>query len=147
MIASEGRIVIIPVIFVSLLGIFANYFIENSFYWLRYFNYFSFSFLLFSLYFFRSPKRNPIGTSKEMVSPADGKVIQIIDINDPEIGDALQISIFLSIFNVHSQHVPIDSKVITTNYYPGEYLLAFNHKTSTKNEQTITLFETNEKNK
>ena len=147
MIASEGKIVIIPVILIFFIGIFTNYLIDESLSWLKYFNYFSFSFLLFTLYFFRNPKRKPVGTSNQMVSPADGKVIQIINVDDPDISNAKQISIFLSIFNVHSQHVPIDSSVISSNYFSGKYLLAFNHKTSSKNEQSITLFKTKENNK
>ena len=147
MIASEGKIIIIPVILIFFIGMFTSYLIDDSLSWLKYFNYFSFSFLLFALYFFRNPKRNPVGELNQMLSPADGKVIQIININDPDIGNAKQISIFLSIFDVHSQYVPIDSSVISSNYFPGKYLLAFNHKTSSKNEQTTTLFKTKENNK
>ena len=147
MIASEGKIVIIPVILIFFIGIFINHLIDDSLSWLKYFNYFSFSFLLFTLYFFRNPKRKPVGTSNQMVSPADGKVIQIINVDDPDISNAKQISIFLSIFNVHSQYVPIDSSVISSNYFSGKYLLAFNHKASSKNEQSTTLFKTKENNK
>jgi phosphatidylserine decarboxylase len=77
-----------------------------------------------------------------MLSPADGRVVQIIDIEDSDMGAAKQISIFLSVFNIHSQYVPIDSKVISSEYFPGEYLMAFNHKASDKNERTNTTFET-----
>ncbi len=147
MVASEGKIVIIPIILIFFIGIFINHLIDDSLSWLKYFNYFSFSFLLFTLYFFRNPKRKPVGTSNQMVSPSDGKVIQIINIDDPDISNAKQISIFLSIFDVHSQYVPIDSSVISSNYFSGKYLLAFNHKSSNKNEQTTTLFKTKENNK
>ena len=64
-------------------------------------------------------------------------MIQIIDLEDPEIGQAKQISIFLGVFNVHSQYVPIDSKVIWSKYHAGKYLMAFNHKTSTQNERLL----------
>ena len=147
MVASEGKIVIIHIILIFFIGIFINHLIDDSLSWLKYFNYFSFSFLLFTLYFFRNPKRKPVGTSNQMVSPADGKVIQIINVDDPDISNAKQISIFLSIFNIHSQYVPIDSSVISSNYFSGKYLLAFNHKTSSKNEQSTTLFKTKENNK
>ena len=147
MIASEGKIVFIPVLLLLLIGISINYLTNDNLNWIKYINYFSLSFLLFTLYFFRNPKRKPVGTSKQMVSPADGKVIQIINVDDPEIGNAKQISIFLSIFDVHSQYVPIDSSVISSNYFSGKYLLAFNHKSSSKNEQTTTLFKTKENNK
>ena len=147
MIASEGKIIVIPITLIFLIGISANHLTDYSLEWLKYFNSISVSFLLFSLYFFRDPKRKPTGNSNQMISPADGKVIQIIDINDPDIGDAKQISIFLSIFNVHSQYVPIDSNVISYNYFSGKYFLAFNHKASAKNEQSVTLFKTRQDNK
>ena len=141
MIASEGKIIIIPTIIILFIGITTSYLID-SLAWISYFNYTTFCFLLFSVYFFREPKRKVSGEANEMLSPADGKVIQIIDLEDPEIGQAKQISIFLSVFNVHSQYVPIDSKVIWSKYHAGKYLMAFNHKTSTQNERTSTLFET-----
>ena len=139
--------IFIPMLLLLLIGISINYLTNDSLNWIKYFNYFLLSFLLFTLYFFRNPKRKPIGTSKQMVSPADGKVIQIINVDDSEIGNAKQISIFLSIFNVHSQYVPIDSNVISSNYFPGKYLLAFNHKTSNQNEQSVTLFKNEDNNK
>ena len=141
MIASEGKIIIIPTIIILFIGITISYLID-SLAWISYFNYTTFCFLLFSVYFFREPKRKVSGEANEMLSPADGKVIQIIDLEDPEVGQAKQISIFLSVFNVHSQYVPIDSKVIWSKYHAGKYLMAFNHKTSTQNERTSTLFET-----
>ena len=141
MIASEGKIIIIPTIIILFIGITISYLID-SLAWISYFNYTTFCFLLFSVYFFREPKRKVSGEANEMLSPADGKVIQIIDLEDTEIGQAKQISIFLSVFNVHSQYVPIDSKVIWSKYHAGKYLMAFNHKTSTQNERTSTLFET-----
>ena len=147
MFASEGKIILIPTLLVCLTGISINYLIDASPSGLKYFNYFSFSFLLFALYFFRDPKRKLVDLEGQMLSPADGKIIQIIDIDDPDIGNAKQISIFLSIFNVHSQYVPIDSSVISFDYSPGKYLLAFNHKTSSENEQSITLFKTKENHK
>ena len=146
MIAPEGKIIVVPLTIIIFIGVAANYLID-SFIWLKYFNYFAFCFLLFSLYFFRNPKRSPSGKANKMLSPADGKVIQIIDIEDPDIGCAKQISIFLSVFNVHAQYVPIDSRVVWSKYYTGKYLLAFNHKTSTQNERTSILFETKENNR
>ena len=98
--------------------------------------------ILFSLYFFRDPVRIPLGEANQMVSPADGKVVQILDVDDPEIGKAKQISIFLSVFNVHCQRVPLAGKVISTFYNSGKFLAAFNHKASMDNEQTAIVFET-----
>jgi len=97
--------------------------------------------ILFSLYFFRDPQRIP-PNNDGFISPGDGKIVQIIDIEDIDIGKAKQISIFLSVFNVHSQRVPISGKVISKAYYPGKFLAAFNHKASLDNEQTVVIFET-----
>jgi phosphatidylserine decarboxylase len=96
---------------------------------------------LFSLYFFRDPQRIP-PNNDGFLSPGDGKVVQIIDVEDAEIGKAKQISIFLSVFNVHSQRVPLSGKVISKTYNSGKFLAAFNHKASLDNEQTVVMFET-----
>ncbi len=145
MIAKEGRVVLLPIVLVCIIGTLINAYYSLK--WLDYFNYFNYIFFLFSLYFFRNPKRQIIGDSDQMISPADGKIIQIIDVNDPDIGKAKQISIFLSVFNVHSQYVPVDCKVLSSVYHPGKFLIAYNHKTSTDNEQTVILFETRNKQK
>tara|TARA_Y100001970_G_scaffold229240_1_gene284304 strand:- start:754 stop:1404 length:651 start_codon:yes stop_codon:yes gene_type:complete len=147
MIASEGRVILIPTFIVLAIGFFLYFFIENNLTWLCYFNYLTFSFLLFSLYFFREPNREIIDTPNQMLSPADGKIVQIIDIEDSEIGSAKQISIFLSVFNIHSQYVPIQSKVLSSEYFPGKYLMAFNHKASDKNERSSIMFQTNNNHK
>jgi len=97
---------------------------------------------VFCLYFFRDPVRSVDDNIDNFLSPADGKVVKIVDINDSEIGTAKQISIFLSVFNVHCQRVPIDAKVLDYTYNHGKFFAAFKHKASLDNEQTITLFET-----
>ena len=71
-------VTVIPTSFILLIGVFFNFFVENNFIWLSYFNYLTFSFLLFSLYFFREPNREIVDTPNQMLSPADGKVVQII---------------------------------------------------------------------
>ena len=141
MIASEGRVILIPLFLISIACIVV-YFIFPLlvFKWI---NIFLFVLLTFSAYFFRDPKRENI-KKDGFVSPADGKIIQIIDIDDPEVGDSKQISIFLSVFNVHSQYVPYTSKVISKEYIPGKFLVAFNEKSSLDNEQTSVIFETND---
>ena len=147
MIANEGKIILVPTVIVLILGLVSSYVFFDNITWIKVFNYVVLIFLIFSLYFFREPNRTPIGESNEMVSPADGKIISIDEIQDPEVGDAYNIAIFLSVFNVHSQYVPIDSSVISTNYYAGKYLMAFNPKTSEENEQSVTLFINEDKYK
>ena len=97
MIAKEGKIILIPTSLILIIGLVAYFSLDSSFTWLQYLNYSVLSFLLFSLYFFREPNREIIDVSNQMLSPADGKVVQIIDIEDSEVGSAEQISIFLSV--------------------------------------------------
>jgi len=147
MIAREGIIVLIPILFLLIIGLILDYLYFNNVLWIKIYNYSILIFLLFSLYFFREPNRIPIGESNEMISPADGKIILINEIVDPDIGKANKIAIFLSVFNVHSQYVPIDSKVVSSDYYSGKYLVAYNPKTSQENEQSVTIFLNEGKNK
>ncbi len=139
MIAYEGRVVLIPLLFLFFVGIALQLWQpEIGFEWV---NILVALLILFSCYFFREPQRL-ISNVQGFCSPADGKIIQIIDIDDIDLGNAKQISIFLSIFNVHSQWVPEDSNVIRKQYYSGKFLMAFNHKSSLNNERTEVLFET-----
>ena len=139
MIAPEGKIILIPLLLLVLAGtgIQAYYPSEG----LKWINLTMALLTLFSLYFFRDPQRvSP--NNDGFLSPGDGKVVQIIDVEDAEIGKAKQISIFLSVFNVHSQRVPLSGKVISKTYNSGKFLAAFNHKASLDNEQTVVMFET-----
>ncbi|MBT5077551.1 MAG: phosphatidylserine decarboxylase family protein [Candidatus Marinimicrobia bacterium] len=142
MIAAEGKIILVPVILLALATTGISVYSQMGGSGLKGVNIALWVFILFSLYFFRDPVRIPLGEANKMVSPADGKVVQILDVDDPEIGNAKQISIFLSVFNVHCQRVPLAGKVISTFYNPGKFLAAFNHKASMDNEQTAIVFET-----
>ncbi len=139
MIAPEGKIILIPLLLLVLAGtgIQAYYPSEG----LKWINLTIALLTLFSLYFFRDPQRIP-PNNDGFLSPGDGKVVQIIDVEDAEIGKAKQISIFLSVFNVHSQRVPLSGKVISKTYNSGKFLAAFNHKASLDNEQAVVMFET-----
>ena len=141
MIAPEGKIILIPLVLVSLCITFIYFFKFSHYNYLKYLIIGCWFFLIFSIYFFREPKRVPIGGENEMVSPADGKIVQIVEIDHPEIGKSIQISIFLSVFNVHSQWVPISGKVLNSEYNKGKFLAAFNDKASLDNEQTSVLFQ------
>ena len=101
---------------------------------------------VFSLYFFRDPQRIP-ANADGFLAPADGKIVQIKVIEDDELGKAWQISIFLSVWNVHSQRVPLSGKVLSKKYNPGNFFAAFKHKASKKNEHTSVLFEGEKGNK
>jgi phosphatidylserine decarboxylase len=104
--------------------------------------------LLFIIYFFRDPKREvPLGEDT-FLSPADGTVMEVKDVDDDTFinGKAKKISIFLSVFNVHINRSPISGKVAFTSYRPGKYLPAFKSHASELNERNTIGIE-NEKTK
>jgi phosphatidylserine decarboxylase len=139
MIAPEGKIILIPLLLLVLAGTgIQAYYPSDGLKWM---NLTVAVLTLFSLYFFRDPQRIP-PNNDGFLSPGDGKIVQIIDVEDADIGQAKQISIFLSVFNVHIQRVPLSGKVISKVYNPGKFLAAFNHKASLDNEQTVVMFET-----
>ncbi|MCX6157329.1 MAG: phosphatidylserine decarboxylase family protein [Ignavibacteriae bacterium] len=109
----------------------------------------SFFLLLFTLYFFRDPSRVlPENlTDNSVISPADGKVVLIEDVENiykDYFGDikVKQLSIFLSPLNVHVNCYPVSGTLKYFNYVKGEYLVAFNHKASDKNERSELGVET-----
>ena len=144
MIAPEGKIILIPLLSLVLIGT-GVYTVSPSI-MLKWINMIIAILTVFSLYFFRDPQRIPPFING-FLSPADGKIVQIIDVQDDEIGNAIMISIFLSIFDVHSQRVPLSGKVISKRYIPGKFLVALNHKASMDNEQTLVTFTTDNGNK
>lgn len=90
------------------------------------------------LQFFRSPKRKTIPNANHIISPADGKVVVIEEVEEPEYfkGKRLQVSVFMSPINVHINHYPIPGVVKYAKYHPGKYLVAWHPKSSTENERT-----------
>ena len=100
----------------------------------------------FVMFFFRDPTRNPPDDQRAVTSPADGRIVAIQAIgHDPHIdAEAVQVSIFLSLFNVHAQRVPVDAQVQATTYQHGRFLAAFKSAASLENEQAITHFTANE---
>ena len=137
MIAKEGRIILIPLLLITIpIGIYAHV-VNNILFSSIYF--FLGILFLFCINFFRDPKRIiPMGDNL-IIAPADGKIVKVVEINDPDIGDAKLVSIFLNVFNVHVNRVPIDGTVISSIYRSGKFLAAFDHKASDENEQVITI--------
>lgn len=93
---------------------------------------------LFVLFFFRDPERTVPEGEGIVVSPADGKVIVVKDIFEPSYlrQEVRQISIFLSVFNVHVNRSPIAGTVESVKYNPGKFHVASVDKASLDNEQT-----------
>jgi phosphatidylserine decarboxylase len=95
------------------------------------------------LYFFRIPKRVFTYNNNQLISPCDGKIVIIDEVEEPEYFQEkrLQVSVFMSPLNVHVNRYPIDGKVKFFKYHPGKYLVAWHPKSSTKNERTTIVFE------
>ncbi len=93
---------------------------------------------LFVLFFFRDPERSVPEGKGVVVSPADGRVIVIKDVFEPTYlkQDVKQVSIFLSVFNVHVNRAPLEGTVETVKYNPGKFHVASVDKASLDNEQT-----------
>ena len=99
--------------------------------------------LVIVLQFFRNPGFTPTLGDNLVVSPADGKVVVIEEVEEAEYfkGKRLQISVFMSPFNVHVNRNPIGGLVKYFKYHPGLYLVAWHPKSSTENERTTTVIE------
>jgi phosphatidylserine decarboxylase len=91
--------------------------------------------LLSIVWFFRDPQRNVPQGPGEIVSPADGKVVAITEIDDPLLGPAIEIGIFLSIFNVHANRSPVAGRVVGIEYRPGKMLNALRPESAKENER------------
>jgi phosphatidylserine decarboxylase len=93
--------------------------------------------------FFRDPRRRVPQAPGIVVSPADGKVVEVTPLEHDEFigGPAVRIGIFLSIFNVHLNRVPVAARVIALRYSPGEFLNALKPASATQNENTWIGFE------
>lgn len=99
--------------------------------------------LLLVLQFFRNPKRPPKESKSQIIAPADGKIVIIEAVEEPEYfaGKRLQVSIFMSPFNVHVTRYPASGKIVYSKYHPGKYFLAWHPKSSTLNERTTIVIE------
>jgi phosphatidylserine decarboxylase len=88
--------------------------------------------------FFRIPKRTCTFTDKDIMCPADGKVVVIEEVEETEYfkDKRIQISIFMSPMNVHANYNPISGEVSYVKYHPGLFLVAWHPKSSTENERT-----------
>ncbi len=92
---------------------------------------------IFCVQFFRDPERKIPQDPALIVSPADGRVIAIELVDDAFVGKAIEVRVFLNVFNVHVQRSPftVASKVESTRYVPGKFLAADVPKASLENEQ------------
>ncbi|MEE9543632.1 MAG: phosphatidylserine decarboxylase family protein [Thermodesulfobacteriota bacterium] len=101
------------------------------------------SLLFFIIWFFRDPEREIPGGDEAIVSPADGKVIIVEEVDEDRFlkGRALKISIFMNVFNVHVNRAPASGRIIDIFYNPGKFFNASFDKASLLNEQNALLIE------
>ena len=98
---------------------------------------------LFIVSFFRMPSRNWINDDSAIVSPADGKVVVIEEVEADEYykEKRIQVSVFMSPANVHVNRTPITGNIIYNQYHPGKFLVAWHPKSSTDNEKWSVVIE------
>lgn len=104
---------------------------------------------LLLLQFFRVPHRIPRINHEHILCPADGKVVVIEKTYEPEYlkKEVIQISIFMSPFNVHKNWYPASGKIEYCKYHPGKYLVAWHPKSSTENERSTIVIRRNDDKK
>ncbi len=101
-------------------------------------------FFIWILWFFRNPDRFIVRQGDAFLSPADGKVVVAEKVHESHFfgKDMKQVSVFMSPFNVHLNRYPTDGKVLSYQYFPGKYLVAWHPKSSLLNERNAIVMET-----
>ena len=99
--------------------------------------------IILILQFFRNPKRDINLNSNHIIAPADGKIVVLEETIEHEYfkDKRIQISIFMSPFNIHVNRYPISGEIKFTKYHPGNFLVAWHPKSSTENERTTIVVE------
>jgi phosphatidylserine decarboxylase len=98
---------------------------------------------LFMVQFFRDPPRTAPPDPNAVLSPADGRVVVVERAHDPYLErEALKFSVFMNVFNAHSNRSPVDGEVVKTWYYPGSFLNASLAKSSLENERAALWIRT-----
>ena len=98
---------------------------------------------LFVLQFFRDPAREIPQQPDAVLSPCDGRVIKVERAQDPYAQrEAILVSVFMNVFNVHSNRSPVDGKIELVQYFPGKFVNADLDKASTENERNAVVIKT-----
>lgn len=99
--------------------------------------------LIFVVQFFRDPQRPIPAQANAVLSPADGRIVAIETVRDPHADrQAMKISVFMNVFNAHSQRSPVDGSIVKAEYFPGAFLNAELDKASEQNERNALVIET-----
>jgi len=103
----------------------------------------SFIFFCTIVWFFRNPDRTLIQDNNKIFAPADGKVVVIEEVEEPEYfkDKRIQVSIFMSPINVHVNRFPVNGEVTYTKYHPGKYMVAWHPKSSLLNERSTVVIK------
>jgi phosphatidylserine decarboxylase len=136
-IAGEGMRFIIPLAVISLILWVLGFTAVAVFFSLL---------TLFVISFFRDPERSIPPGEKAVLSPADGKIITVEPCREEHLlkGPSLKVSIFMSLFNVHVNRIPLTGRVIDISYQAGKFIRANLDEASAMNEQNAVLMETPE---
>lgn len=135
------------IIFITLLIVVGSFFLIDGFItneWLRKgLMLVVLAFFILILQFFRNPKRNTHPNNKQALSPVDGKVVVIEEVEENEVfkDRRIQVSVFMSPINVHVTRYPIAGNVTFSKYHPGKFLVAWHPKASEENERTTVVVE------
>ncbi len=98
---------------------------------------------LFVLQFFRDPGRAVPMDAGAVLSPADGRIVAVERVNDPYVQrEAIKVSVFMNVFNVHSNRSPVEGTVQKVWYFPGKFVNADLAKASTENERNAVWLKT-----
>lgn len=100
--------------------------------------------LLFVLRFFRHPYRRIEIGENQVIAPADGKIVTIEEVSEDEFikEKRIQVSIFMSVWNVHINWLPVLGKVVQALHFNGRYMAAWLPKSSNENERSVVVIET-----
>ena len=136
LIAREGWPFIAVVFFII---VFSSIFLPHAITFL------CFIVLAFVIQFFRDPPRAVPDMPDAVLSPADGRIVKVEQVRDPYTDrDALVISVFMNVFNVHSNRVSVDGTVEKVQYSPGSYINASLDKASSENERNAVVIKTSQ---
>ena len=141
---KEGYTTIaLSILFIFVTNTVIKYYLSETiwFVWLWYV--LSFALFIIILQFFRSPNRKLTIHDRQIICPADGKVVVLEETEETEFlkDKRIQVSVFMSPINVHVNRNPISGIVKFFKYHPGKYLFAWDPKSSTENERTTTVVE------
>jgi len=139
---KEGfaSIIICTLIFAAINLVVFHYFEDSWFSWVVLLA--SFALLIFIFSFFRIPHRLFTEGEDSIISPCDGTVVVIEEVQPDEYfqDKRLQLSIFMSPLNVHVNRNPVSGEVVYSKYHPGKYLVAWHPKSSTDNERHTVVY-------